>query len=221
MFLQIIGSGTCVPSLKRGSPATYIKIGQTQILVDIGPGTLRQLERAGISYQEINIVCITHYHADHISDLVPFIQALKWNPNFLRTKELLLIGPPGFNTFYQTLCVPISGNPLPDTFTIAIKEIQNSLVFANFSIQSYKTNHTPDSIAYKFLESGNSLVISGDTDFDNGLIGFSQNSDLLVLECSFDNLHKKKGHLIPKECAEIAQKAQVKKLLLNHLYPAI
>lgn len=40
-----------------------------------------------------------------------------------------------------------------------------------------------------------------------------------MLECSFPDTMKNKGHLISKECGLIAQKAKAKKLILTHLYP--
>jgi len=219
MILTILGSGTCVPSLKRNAPSNYLKIDDKQILIDCGSGTLLQLEKANLSYKEIDIVCISHYHTDHISDLNALIQALNWTPGFDREKDLILIGPVGFKKFYESYLKPISGTPRPDTYEIIIKEIDNKIEFDNFTIKSYKTNHNTDSIAYKFSEEEKSLVISGDTDFDENLIGFAENSDVLILECSYPNDQKVAGHLVSKECGEIAKKANVKKLVLSHLYP--
>ena len=42
----------------------------------------------------------------------------------------------------------------------------------NLSIESCKTDHNNDSIAYKFSENEKTLVISGDTDYDEKLIEF-------------------------------------------------
>lgn len=221
MRLTILGSGTCVPSLKRNAPSNYLKIGDKQILVDCGSGTLLQLEKANLSYKEIDIVCISHYHTDHISDFNALIQALNWTPGFDRKKELILIGPVGFKEFYESYLKPISGTPRPDTYEIIIKEIDDEIEFSNFTINSYKTNHNADSIAYKFSEEEKTVVISGDTDFDENLIGFVQNSDVLILDCSHPNNQKVSGHLVPKECGEIAKKASVKKLVLSHLYPTL
>ena len=61
--------------------------------------------------------------------------------------------------------------------------------------------------------------ITGDCDFDQNLIKFSQNADLMVTECSFPDSLKVKGHLTSRECGIIAQSAQVKILLLSHIYP--
>jgi len=218
MILRILGSGTGVPSLKRSAPSNYIKIGNKQILVDCGSGTLLQLEKAGLTYREIDIVCISHYHADHISDLNALIQALKWTPGFVRKKDLILIGPKGFREFYKNCLKPISGSPRLNTFNIIIKEINKKINFKKFSIESYNTNHNDDSIAYKFIENDKTLVISGDTDYSEGLIKFAGNSDTFVVECSCSNNNKVVGHLISKECGEIAQKANVKKMILTHLH---
>ncbi len=219
MLLTILGSGTCVPSLKRNAPSNYLKIGDKQILVDCGSGTLLQLKKAKLNYKEIDIVFISHYHTDHISDLNALIQALNWTPGFDRKKDLILIGPVGFKKFYESYLKPISGVPRPDTYKIILQEIDNKIEFDNFTIESYKTNHNNDSIAYKFSKNKKTLVISGDTDFDENLIKFSENVDVLILECSYPNEQKVAGHLVSKECGEIAKKANVKKLVLSHLYP--
>ena len=219
MILKIIGSGTCVPSLVRSAPSNYIKIADKQILVDCGTGTLLQLAKAKLDYKNIDAVCISHYHTDHIADLIALVQALNWTPGFDRKKDLTLIGPKGFKNFFESKLKPILSNPRPNTYTIIIKEIDNSLTFKGFSVSSYKTNHNEDSIAYKFTEKNKTLVISGDTDYDEGLIKFARNSDVLVLECSYPNNEKVKGHLVSKECGEIAKKADVNKLILTHLYP--
>lgn len=218
MKLTIIGSGTCVPTIKRGSPANYLEIGKMKILVDCGPGTLRQLLRINLSYKEIDTVFITHFHTDHISDLRAFIQALSWTPGFSRKKDLILIGPVGFKFFYFSFIRPVAGKPQPYTYKIKIKEIKKKMIFENFIVECEKTVHSDTSVAYKFLEKNKSLVISGDCDYDDKLANFFNNADLLMLECSFPDAMKIKGHLIPRECGLIAQKAKVKKLVLTHLY---
>ena len=106
MLLKILGSGTCVISLKRSSPANYLKIGEKEILVDCGPGTLTQLEKAGVSYKDIDMVFITHYHIDHISDLDALIWVYKWE-GLNRNKDLIVVGPVGFIKYYETYIKPL------------------------------------------------------------------------------------------------------------------
>jgi len=221
MKLTIIGSGTCVPSLERGAPANFVRISGRQILVDCGPGTLRQLEKAKLNYKEVDMVFVTHFHVDHISDIGSLVQALNWTPGFDRRKNLLLVGPAGFRAFYEKYVQPVCGSPRPDTYKIVVMEIGNRLDLGGFRVESCKTNHSSESIAYKFVENEKSLVISGDCDFTESLIAFSKKADLLLLECSFANGRKMKGHLVSEECGRIAHEAGAKRLILTHLYPPL
>lgn len=219
MLLKILGSGTCVISLKRSSPANYLKIGEKQILVDCGPGTLLQLEKAGLPYKDIDMVFITHFHIDHISDLDALIWVYKWE-GLKRCKDLVVVGPVGFKKFYETYIKPLVWASPAESFDVVIKEISDKMEFKNFTVKCCKTEHTDESIAYKFTEKEKSLVISGDTDFSEDLVEFAKGSNVLMLECSFENSMKVNGHLTPKECGEIAKRAGVGKLILTHLYPA-
>lgn len=214
MKLTILGSGTCVPSLKRSSPANFLKILDNNILVDCGSGTLHQLIKAGLSYKDVDFVFLTHFHTDHICELSALIQALNWTPGYDRKKDLVLVGPTGFKEYYEQ---KIGQKPRPNTYCIQIKEIKKKIDFSGFTVEAGKTVHSDESVAYKFTEKNKVLTISGDCDFDDNLIKFSKNSNLLLIECSFPDDMKKDGHLIPSECGEIAKQAEVKKLVLTHL----
>ena len=249
MKLVILGSGTCVPSIDRGAPANFLQIGDIRALIDCGPGTLRQLVKANLDYRDIDMVFVSHFHVDHISDLGPLIQALNWTPGFDRKKDLILIGPAGFETFYKRYIKPVCGNPRADTYKIIIKEITDSLEFPGFEAACFNTPHSPESVAFRLrsatapydvtkryssqtrlrqetrsssdssVDRDKSLVISGDCDYDEGMAEFSKNSDVLLLECSFENSKKMKGHMVSQECGKIAKKANAGKLILTHLYP--
>ena len=119
MQLTILGSGTCVPSLKRSSPANFLKIKDKNILIDCGVGTLRQLLKAKLGYRALDIVFITHFHPDHISELDALIQALLWTPGFNRQKDLFLVGPIGFKKYCSNSYVT---EDRPNKFKIVIKK---------------------------------------------------------------------------------------------------
>ncbi len=98
----ILGSGTCVPSLKRSSCSVLIMAAQGNILLDCGPGTLHQLLRAGLKITDIDAVLLSHFHPDHSSELAGFVFATKY-PEFKRQKKLYLGGGPGFSAFFDRL----------------------------------------------------------------------------------------------------------------------
>jgi ribonuclease BN (tRNA processing enzyme) len=101
MKLTVLGSGTCVPSLKRNAPGYLLEADGLQALVDCGSGILLQLEKAGRSYRDIDAVFITHRHPDHFADLIPLVQALLATPNYKREKDLFIIAPEGFRAYYN------------------------------------------------------------------------------------------------------------------------
>jgi ribonuclease BN (tRNA processing enzyme) len=218
MKLIILGSGTGVPSLKRNAPGYYLEAEGWQALVECGSGTLLQLERAGKSYKDIDAVFISHMHPDHFADLMPLIHALSYTPKFKRGKDLLIVAPAGFISYYEKAVASILG--APKDFSVQLTGTDYKLDIGPFTVFAEKTVHSPDSVAYRFEQGGKSVVFTGDADYDQVLIALSTKADLLIADCSFPDSQKAKGHLTSKECGLIAKKAGVKKLLLSHLYPA-
>ena len=218
MHLKILGTGTSQVSKDRVSVSNYIEIGNKKILFDCGCGALVRMSQAGISFKDIDIVFISHFHIDHISDLFALLWALKY-PHLNRSKDLQLIGPTGFEKFYNTYIKPIVFSKSFNLFNIQIKEIEDEIKFNDFTVQVLSTSHTDESLAYKFIENEKKLVIAGDMGYDENIIDFSKEVEVLILECSYDNSRKVEGHLTPKDCGEIAKKANAKKLIITHFYP--
>jgi ribonuclease BN (tRNA processing enzyme) len=74
-------------------------------------------------------------------------------------------------------------------------------------------------VAYRFEQGECSLVLSGDCDYDPGIIAFSRGAKVLVVDCSFPHALKAEGHLSGMECGQVAAGADVGHLILSHLYP--
>lgn len=217
MKLTVLGSGTCVPSLTRSAPGYLLAAGGCQLLVDIGSTALQQLVRANQDYLQIDTIFITHTHPDHVSGLLPFLHASTSTPGRSRTRDLTIIGPRGIQEFYDC-CIGSLLSPL-QTFCFTIKQMPEHLSLESLRVASITTKHTEASIAYRFFGENRSVVFTGDCDFDNNLITFSQGADLLVIDCSYPNDMKTAGHLTPKECGTIAREAGVRQVLLTHIYP--
>ncbi len=218
MKLTILGSGTCVPSLKRNASGYLLEAEGKEVLIDCGSGILLQLERAGKSYKNIDALFITHGHPDHFADLMPLVHALFYTPNFTRKTDLFIFAPKDFRQYYDKAINSILGES--KDFQIVFMEVADKVEFAPWSIYTTDTIHSADSIAYRFEQGGRSVVFSGDADYDQGIINLSEKVDILIADCSFPDSMKVKGHFSAKECGLLAQKAGVKKLVLSHIYPA-
>ncbi len=220
----ILGSGTCVPSIRRAGPAQCLIAGGVTILIDSSAGTLRQLLKAGIKQDQVDLVLYTHFHPDHTGELVPFIFASKYGPGFKRKAPVFVWGAEGLKDLLQGLEAAYGEWARPANDTIIFEEIPVGLKtvqqFPPLTISTIHTNHTPQSLAYRIEgPSGKSVVFSGDTDFCDEIVELSDGADLLVLECAAPEHKKVKGHMTPSEAGIIAQKARVKRLLLTHFYP--
>lgn len=218
MKLTILGSGTYEPSLKRSSPANFLKIKNKNILVDCGAGTLRRLMEAGENYKEIDFIFLTHFHADHIAEVNSLIGALNWTPNFTRKKKLFLIGPVGLKERCDSGIFKIGTEP--DTFEVKIKEIEDEVSFDDFKVETIKTVHSLESVAYKFSEGSKNVVITGDCGYDELLTKFANETDLLLIECTLPNKIESHRHLSSNQCGKIAKESKAKKVVLTHLYQA-
>lgn len=222
--LTILGSGTCVPSLKRSCCAVLVNIGSEKLLMDCGTGTMRRLLEAGVEIAEISYILLSHFHPDHSAEIAPFLFSSKYAGKKRRTTPLTIIAGKGFAKFYEAL-KGVYGEWIelaPELLdTIEMKtDSPDSLRFENFTLNTAPVDHQPESIAFRIeINGGYSLVYSGDTSFCESLISLASDADILICESAVPDELKLDVHLTPSLAGVIASRAGVKKLILTHFYP--
>lgn len=226
MQVTILGSGTSIPLSYKASPSIMLKIEDKIIVLDMGPGTLRQLSRIGIDSTRIDHILFSHFHPDHTADLIHFLFVIR-NPSvFERRKPFLISGATGLKKLIRNLQHAYSHwLDIPENkMEVEELEIEGPLKkeHGEYSVISGPVKHTESSLAYRIEdEKGKSFVYSGDTEFCEDIISLAENTDLLILECAVPEGSGLDGHLTPSEAGQIASAANVKKLLLVHFYPEI
>jgi len=224
--LEIIflGTGTGAPSARRGSPGLAVLAGGLTFLIDAGPGALRQLARAGLSYNQVDFFLITHFHPDHTADLISYLFATKYWPGFTRTGPVRIIGPAGLIELYGHFRQAYGRWVEPPPERVLFEELPAGTPHAfncgPVKVESGPIPHNPESLGYRLTgPEGKTLAVTGDTDYGPDLIKLAAGVDLLVTECSFPENHKVEGHLIPSLAGRAAREARVKALALTHFYP--
>ncbi len=224
MEVIILGSGTCVPSVRRAGPAACVRSDDYTILVDSSAGTLRQLARAGVDYADVDMILYTHLHPDHVGEFVPFIFATRYAPGYSRTKPVVILAAEGFLNFYNGIkkvfgewVEPLPGrleiNEIPVSMNVAMQ-------FPPLTIKTAPMKHTPQSLAFRIEDSsGKSVVFSGDTEYCQELSELANGADMLISECAAPEHAPIPGHLTPSGAGKIAASARVGKLVLTHFYP--
>ncbi len=224
MEVVIAGSGTCVPSLRRAGPCQLLRACGCNIMVDSAAGSLRQLLRAGIRQDDIDLILYTHFHPDHTGELVPFIFSSKYSPAFSRKRPILIWGPEGLASLMSGVAQAWGDWAEPEPDKIVFEEIPVSMMtsqqFPPFVIKTVHTKHTPHSLAYRINgPDGKSVVFSGDTEYCEELVELSMGADLLVQECAAPEGKMIQGHMTPSQAGRVASKAGVHKMVLTHFYP--
>jgi ribonuclease BN (tRNA processing enzyme) len=219
--LIVIGSGTGVPSLRRGSPALAVRAAGRVLLLDLGAGTLRSMLRQGLNFNQIDILALSHHHPDHVGDLVPFLFATRYALGYTRRQPFWLLAARGFAGFLERLKSAFDDWLEPPAGLLQLRELSpvgpDEAAWEGLRVKSAPTNHIEGSLAFRLEAGSRSLVYSGDTDESDSLVALAQGADLLVLEAA--NPIKIPGHLTPTEAGRLAARAGVRRLLLTHFYP--
>ncbi len=222
--ITILGSGTCVPSLKRSSSSVLLEGTDEKILVDIGPGTIRRLLEVGVVIDEVDAIMLTHFHPDHSAELPAFIFSTKYPAPMRREKSIRLIGGTGVRNFYENLVSAFQNYLALPEGLLKIEELpecgKNDRIFTDFTFEWMSVAHRPESRAFRFTTGTDfSVVYSGDTDYSENLVQLARNAHILICESAFPDGAKTDGHLTPSLAGRIASMAGVRHLVLTHFYP--
>lgn len=220
--LTVLGSGTFQPTINRGCSGYVVQINSTNILMDAGSGTLRQLAKIGIPATQLDKIFITHLHPDHIGDLLAILFAKRCSSE-KGLKILKLYGPKGFKKYFESffkLNKVFLGEVQKYIETIEYSD--NKFSFDGWDIFFLKMNHTILSYGFRIVTRDNKIIsYTGDTEYCDKIIELVMDSNLSIIECSCNNDEKVTGHMSPKDIITILEKVKCEKVILSHLYPTV
>jgi ribonuclease Z len=156
--LALLGCGGGMPIPERYLSSLFINYKGRKILLDCGEGTQVSMKILGWGFKSIDIICITHGHADHVAGL-PGILATIGNSG--RTTPITIIGPKGITDIVKGLRViapylPYDVNVLEDPKENV--KIQASINYDNPSasefndliISTLELEHSTNCLGYSF-----------------------------------------------------------------------
>ena len=208
-----------------------VEDGDVCLLVDCGSGVFSKLRRFR-DYVEVDAVVITHMHADHFLDLIPFACALTYAP---RQQPVPVERWPGTDRpACPRLLVPVGATEVLRTITDAGG--QPGLLDKAFALSEYDPSQTIDvgSLRVRFqpvphylpsnaiqvrCTAGGCVTFGADHGPTDVLDGFAEASDLMLLEATLPRPEREgpRGHLTPAEAGEHARKARAGRVVLTHI----
>lgn len=210
MKVTIIGHWGGFPKVGEATSGYLIEHNDYKLLLECGSGVLSSLQKV-IDLGSLNAVLISHYHYDHCCDIGPLQYARQIKTLLGEINNPLPIYAPQ-GEFFNLL-------KWEDyTYGESFNE-ESTLNIGPFEISFIKNNHPVEAYSIKIKCDNKVLAFTSDTSYFDGLNHFFMDSDLLIAECSF-YAHMdgtKVGHLNSAQAGMLAEKANVKKLLLTHL----
>ena len=145
-MLEVVlgGTGGTMPLKNRWLCCCWLRQEGSTMLIDCGEGTQIALKCAGVSFQGIDILCITHYHADHVSGLVGLLLSMG---NEGRTRPLTIIGPRGLERTVTNLRVIAPELP----FELELHELgaeAETFPFGDAVLTAFPVRHTMPCCGY-------------------------------------------------------------------------
>lgn len=133
----LLGTSGMMPLPGRWLTALMLKYNGKGILIDCGEGTQIAIREKGWSFHDIDVICITHYHGDHISGLPGLLLSMG---NAERTEPVTMIGPKGLEKTVAALRVIAPELPFELKF-VEIDKPTEKITICGYEIDAFKVNH--------------------------------------------------------------------------------
>ena len=232
MRLTVLGKSPSWQDAGGACSGYLVEDGDTAVLVDCGNGVFSKL-RLFRDYVDVDAVVVSHLHADHFLDLVPYSYALTYAP---RQQPVPVGGYPGTQDPARPLLyVPRGGREILRRVVGAGGN--DDLIEGAFRLEEYGESSRleigPISFRFHsvphFLETyamcigsangGGRIAYGADSSPTDALAELADGCDVLLIEATLQRPERTgvRGHLTPREAGEHGRDANVKRVVLTHI----
>jgi ribonuclease BN (tRNA processing enzyme) len=212
-LMTLLGTGTCQIEFERRASSVLLELDHTYILFDCGHGVVQRLLETGVRHNQVQHIVLSHFHPDHVSDLIPFLQAGAWSKRDPRTTDVHIYGPAGVHKVidgFMQIFTPTSFQQ--PGYKVVVHEIAAGpyeIAGLHFEAVSLPPagNH-----GLRFTWHNRTYALTGDSYFHTEEIAFLKNVDLAIIDS---------GHIEDSEIVELAVQSQPRQLVCSHLYREI
>ncbi|HQR33091.1 MAG TPA: MBL fold metallo-hydrolase [Blastocatellia bacterium] len=199
LHVVMCGTGSPLADATRASACVAVIAAGEVVLIDVGPGSWRQVAVNRIPTAAVSAVLLTHFHSDHIGDLGEAVTQT-WLAG--RAKPLEVFGPPGVEKvvagFAQAYSQDVEYRIAHHTETMLPRaaagavarevklksDTEAAVVFERngLKVTAFNVEHSPVKPAYGYRldYKGRSVVVSGDTAKSMNLAKHTAGADLLI-----------------------------------------
>jgi ribonuclease BN (tRNA processing enzyme) len=229
--LTVLGKSPAWQDAGGACSGYLIEGGGTRLLLDCGNGIFGKL-RQRLDYTELDAVLISHLHADHYLDLVPFAYALTYAPRQQpvpvppwpgtdKPARPRLLAPPGAKAAFRTVAGAWGqGNLIESAFALEEYDpgqpVEIGAITASFrEVPHFITTYAVD----LHSSNGGRITFSADCKPNDALVELAGGTDLLLVEATLPRPERTgvRGHLTPAEAGDHGRRASAKRVVLTHI----
>jgi ribonuclease Z len=143
----LLGTSGMMPLPNRWLTALMTRFNGSSLLIDCGEGTQIAIREKGWSVNPIDIICITHFHGDHISGLPGLLLSMG---NADRTDPVTMIGPKGLEKVVNSLRIIAPELPFEINF-IELSSPSEEIRINGYVIRAFRVNHNVTCYGYNVI----------------------------------------------------------------------
>jgi ribonuclease BN (tRNA processing enzyme) len=197
-----------------------VEAGDRCLLLDCGNGVFAKL-RAAHDFTQVCAVVISHLHADHFIDLVPYAYALAYSHQARAAgSRPALYAPPGARETFRRITGAWDAEELiEEAFDLHEYDPADELDLAPMRVRFHEVPHFIRTHAVQVRDDGGSFTYGADCRPNDDIVAFARDTDLLMLEATLEEPEEAdhRGHLTPAEAGAHAKRAGARRLVLTHL----
>ena len=222
MRITVLGKSPSWPDAGGACSGYLVESAGTCVLLDCGSGVLAQLRRVR-DYAEVDGVVISHMHADHFLDLIPYACALSYSTREHTARPELLLPPGGGAVLHAITTAGAQANLIEDAFRVREYDVAGAERVGDIGLRFALVPHYVPAYAVEVCgETGAGRFIFGaDHGPTDALDEFAAGTDLLMLEATLSDPEPQgtppRGHLTAAEAGEHAARCRAARLVLTHI----
>ena len=144
--VTLLGTGGMMPLKDRALASLILSWNGHSALIDCGEGTQVQIRSAGLSFKSIDLLLLTHYHADHVSGLPGLLLSIG---NQGRTEPLTVAGPPGLERIVNGLRVIAPELPYELVYRTLETKLPSAFDFEGLTVTPFPLRHNIPCLGYR------------------------------------------------------------------------
>ncbi len=208
--IVLLGTGTCQLQEQRSASAVLVELAGLRLVYDFGRGIATRLAGLGLCQDDIEHIVLSHFHPDHLSDLIPYLHAAAWSRIDPRHRDLHIYGPVGLEVQLMRLLSLFGPETLGrEHFRVTLHEIRTETLVIGTRELVFGDLPPADNHGLKWSCDGRSYAVTGDSSFHDQEVEFLRGTELAVIDS---------GHLSDDELLELAVRTQVPRIVCSHVY---